>query len=185
MNGRRQWGFSLLEMLVTLFVIVLVTSMVTLNITSSGRDIELQATVDDMAGTAAYALDEAQFVGRDFGLLLTLQSEGMEQRYHYSWRERGESRWGEPGSGKDVFAGGQLPVDVELELELDGVLQDQEIFAVIEEDAAPQLVFYASGETTPGALDIRSRESGDLLWRIQWDLLGNFLPLSRGEAEED
>ena len=56
---------------------------------------------------------------------------------------------------------------------------------MIEEDAAPQLVFYASGETTPGALDIRSRESGDLLWRIQWDLLGNFLPLSHGEAEED
>jgi hypothetical protein len=46
-------------------------------------------------------------------------------------------------------------------------------------------VFYASGETTVGAINVRDQESGDLLWRIEWDLLGRFELLRRGELAED
>lgn len=47
----------------------------------------------------------------------------------------------------------------------------------------PQVVFYASGETTAGAVDLRDEDSGELLWRLEWDLLGRFEVLRRGEAE--
>ncbi len=195
MNGYWQRGFSLLELLVTLFVIVLVTSLVTLNVTSSGRDIELEAMVDDIAGTAAYALDEAQFVGRDFGLIMNLQSEEGASAFHYRWVQRGDKdesndsagvqRWVAPEGGQDVFAAGALPVEIELELELDEVLQDQAVFTLKTEAPPPQLVFYASGETTPGALLFRTRENGDLLWRLEWDLLGNFESLPDGLPREE
>ena len=46
-------------------------------------------------------------------------------------------------------------------------------------------MFYASGETTVGAIDVRRRDSGELLWRVEWDLLGRFEVLRRGEAEDD
>ena len=45
MKGPRQAGFSLLELLVTLIVIVLVTSLVSLTVSSGGQDIKLQAQV--------------------------------------------------------------------------------------------------------------------------------------------
>ena len=54
-----------------------------------------------------------------------------------------------------------------------------------EEAATPQVIFYSSGETTSGAIDVRRRSSGDLLWRLEWDLLGRFELLRRGEEEPE
>jgi hypothetical protein len=45
------------------------------------------------------------------------------------------------------------------------------------------VVFYASGETTVGAITVRQMETGDVLWRIEWDLLGRFEVLRRGEVD--
>ena len=42
----RHRGFSLLELLVTLFVVVLITSLVTLTVTSGGQDIQLEAQLN-------------------------------------------------------------------------------------------------------------------------------------------
>ena len=85
-----------------------------------------------------------------------------------------------------VFAALLLEPGLDLQLELDGVVQDSELFFPNQEYPEPQLVLYASGETLPGALDVTSEESGELLWRLEWDLLGNFRALHRGldEVEE-
>ena len=179
-----QFGFSLLEMLVTLFVIVIITSLVTINISSGGRDIQLQATVRNLAEVAAYALDEAQLTGVDYGLVLWRREQGGEYFYGYSWREMVNGVWREPASGKDVFAPRDFPADVELELELEG-LPLEELPLTGDEAGEPQVVLYSSGETVLGALDIRHREDGELLWRLEWDLLGNFSILRRGLEEDD
>jgi len=68
--ARKHRGFSLLELLVALFVVVLITSMVTLTVSSGGQDIRLEATVRKLADVAAFALDEAQIHGQDYGLML-------------------------------------------------------------------------------------------------------------------
>ena len=47
------------------------------------------------------------------------------------------------------------------------------------------MVFYSSGETSEGAIDIRRRQGGEILWRVKWDLLGRFTALRRGEELED
>ena len=39
-------------------------------------------------------------------------------------------------------------------------------------------------ETTAGAIDVRRRDDGELLWRVEWDLLGRFELLRRGEATD-
>ena len=88
-----QRGFSLLELLVTLFVVVLITSLVTLNVTSGGYDIRLEAKVRNLADVASYALDEAQMLGRDYGLLLQQLDVDGEVVYSYSWRERLPEGW--------------------------------------------------------------------------------------------
>ncbi len=179
-----QSGFTLLEMLVKLFVIVIITSLVTINISSGGRDIQLQATVRNLAEVAAYALDEAQLTGVDYGLLLRRQEREGEYFYGYSWRELENGVWREPASGKDVFAPQEFPADIELELELEG-LPLEELPLSGDGTDEPQVVLYSSGETVVGALDIRHREDGELLWRLEWDLLGNFSILRRGLEEDD
>ena len=52
------------------------------------------------------------------------------------------------------------------------------------DEFAPQVVLYASGETTPGYLELRSDE-GEVLWLMEWDLLGRFSLLRRGIAEDE
>lgn len=181
----RQRGFSLLELLVALIVVVLITSMVNLTVSSGGQDVRLESTVRNLADIASYALDEAQMSGQDYGLLLQEEFEDGEPLYAYSWRERRLEGWSLPRAGQEVFETQRLPPGIILELELEDSpvtglsLEDEE------ETLSPQVVFYASGETTVGAIDVRERDSGDLLWRIEWDLLGRFEVLRRGEPEEE
>lgn len=174
MEGCRQRGFSLLELLVTLFVIVLVTSLVTLNVGSGDADLQLQNAMEELANSGNYALDEAQFTGTDYGLLLRLEPGDEGPVYHYQWLERGPSFWREPESGKAVLAGGQLPAGLELELILDEVIQEEPSYIDLPEYPAPQVTLYASGETTPGSLTLMAADSGAVLWRLNWKLLGDF-----------
>ena len=184
---RRQRGFSLLELLVALIVVVLFTSLANLTINSGGQDIQLQSTVYNLADVAGYALDEAQMTGVDYGLLLRKDQDTGETIYSYQWLERGLDGWGAPISGKELFTEQRLPPGIALELEL----EDAPFVELSPDDdgeaeiISPQVVFYASGEATVGTINVFQVEDGELLWRIEWDLFGRFDVLRRGEAEEE
>lgn len=180
-----QRGFSLLELLVALFVVVLITSMVNLSVTSGGQDVRLEAMVRNLADVADYALDEAQMTGLDYGLLLEETFEDGDPRFSYSWRERRLDGWFDPASEQELFEPQQLPSGIELELELESAPVAELTLDDTEKETSPQVVLYSSGETTVGAINLRRREDGELLWRIEWDLLGRFELLRRGEAEEE
>jgi general secretion pathway protein H len=183
---RRPRGFSLLELLVALMVIVLVTSMVSLTFTSGGQDVQLETTVRNLADVASYAVDEAQMTGVDFGLLLEEELEAGGVRYSYSWLERHTEGWEDPVSGKDLFTRQDLPPGIALELELeDAPVVELSLDDNQEEIIRPQVVFYASGEATVGAINVRRLDDSELLWRIEWDLLGRFDLLRRGEVTEE
>lgn len=184
MKVQAQTGFSLLELLVALFVVVLVASLVSLTISSGGQDIELQARVRNLGEVAAYALDEAQLTGRDYGLLLSQDRIDGETVYRYDWRERLPEGWHLPASGKDVFLGQALPAGIELQLELEDSALAEIAAKELDGELSPQVIFYASGETTAGLLEVRRQVGGELLWRIEWDLLGRFTLLPRGEEAE-
>lgn len=188
--GARQRGFSLLELLVALMVVVLVTTLVNLSVSSGGQDIQLAAQVRGMADVASYALDEAQMSGIDYGLLLQEEEGSSEIIYSYHWLERQIDGWGEPTRGGDMFASQEFVPGIELELELEDapvveLSLDDNDYEEDQDRTRPQIVFYSSGETTVGAINVRQAESGDLLWRIEWDLLGRFKLLRRGEPEDE
>jgi len=183
---RRLRGFSMLELLVALMVIVLVTSMVSLTFNSGGQDVRLESTVRNLADVASYALDEAQMTGFDFGLLIEEELEAGGVLYSYSWLERHIDGWDDPVSGKELFARQQLPPGIALELELeDAPVVELSLDDNQEEIIRPQVIFYASGEATVGAINVRRLEDSELLWRIEWDLLGRFELLRRGEVTDE
>lgn len=178
-------GFSLIEMLVVLFVIVLMTSFVTLNINSGTGDRVLQNRVESLSAIAAYALDEAQFSGSDFGVLLVnSETEDGEATVTAHWRQRLSEGWREPQRSRDIFQPLEFPPDSLMQL----FLEDAEVLALerVASDPAsgaqPQWIFTASGETQPGELQLRSRDNGELLWRLRWDPLGRFEQLRGSNA---
>ncbi len=192
----RQYGFSLLELLIALFVVVLITTMASLTVNSGGQDIRLEAMVRSLADVGSYALDEAQMTGVDYGLLIEEEQAAGETSYSVRWLERyidvqrRVEEWREPASGKDVFTRQQLPPGIELELELEDapvveLSLDEDDNQKKGEKISPQVIFYASGEATVGAINVRQVDQDDLLWRVEWDLLGRFDVLRRGEPETE
>ena len=179
--SRRQRGFSLLELLVVLFVVVIITSLVTLTVNTGTRDRALDSEVRNLTDVATYAIDEAQISGRDYGLLLQRRFQDGREYISYSWRERRPEGWREPTVAAELFAERQFEPMVEVELFLDDLAVPEFAGDDAGRDAAPQVIFYSSGETTPGALEWRDRDSGNVLWRVEWDLIGRFTLLPFGE----
>lgn len=168
-----------------MFVIVIITSMVSLGVSSGGEAIRLEAQVRELADTAVYALDEAQFTGRDYGLLLERVEDDGEWVYAWTWRERVIDGWRFPESGKELFEEQRLPPGLEMELEIENAPFSEVGLDSEEESRGPQVVMYASGETTIGAINVRRASDSELLWRVEWDLLGRFEVMRRGVPDDE
>lgn len=186
----RAQGFSLLELLVALIVVVLITSLVTLGVGSGGEGVRVDSQVRNLADVASYALDEAQMTGQDHGLLLREEFNDGERQFSYSWQRRNLEGWVDIPPRQEVFAAQRFPPGIELELELEDapvaeLNLDQDEEEDEERSRSPQVVFYASGETMAGAIDVRDTVSGDLLWRVEWDMLGRMQLMLRGIPEEE
>ena len=180
----RDWqsGFSLLELLVDLFVIVLITATVNLSVSSGGQDLYLETEIRNLANVAAFSMDEAELSGRDYGLLIGRELDEGEPVFRYGWRERRPEGWRNPENARDVYEARDFPPGFELLLELNDLpVPDWQSMAVL--DATPQVILYASGETTPGSLEVVDA-AGVLQWRLEWDLLGRFELLRRGARDE-
>ena len=101
---------------------------------------------------------------------------------------RGEDRpWARPRSGGELFEPLVFPPALAVELSLEGVpvVLDRGAAGNVA-DAVPQVIFYASGEATPGSLSFRRGATGEFLWQLRWDLLGRIEvtddPLEAGDA---
>jgi hypothetical protein len=122
--------------------------------------------------------------------MLQEEEQAGETIYSYHWLQRHIDGWEKPDRSGEMFAAQELPPGVALELELEDAPRvelslDDNDYEEDEERITPQVVFYASGETTVGAINVRQVDNDDLLWRIEWDLLGRFELLRRGQAEEE
>ena len=186
---RHQEGFSLIEMLAVVFVVVLLTSLVSLNVGSGSADINRENQVRDVAAMLGYALTEAELSGTDHGLLIH-QLDGFDDSfddgsYGGLWLRRYDQGWAEPLSLNTAFEDLVFESGIELELRLEE--QPPVDFDVLEEDAnpPPQIILFAGGEVTPGELDWIDERSGDLLYTLRWDLFGRMTFMPKGIKPDD
>jgi general secretion pathway protein H len=182
---RRAPGFSLLELLLVLVIVGLIVSIAGLSVSSGSRPYIVEGSVRVFADVAEYAMDEAQLAGADMGLLFRQERDRRNDYYSYEWLQRRSSGWEVLPQEQDAFGRREFPQALELRLEvedgaaeLEGELEDQG-----ERDLQPQVIFYSSGETTPGILTLLDADTGDILWEVEWDLLGR-MTLRREGAEE-
>ena len=131
---------------------------------------------------AGYALDEARFSGRDFGLLLQY-AEREQPGVLLRWRERLPAGWRPPERSAAVFE--DLWLEGDVELLLDGLAVTPFDGAAGGETAGtvPQWQFLASGDTQTGELRWRDPQTGAQLWRLEWDALGRFSVFRGDELE--
>ena len=188
MTRRHQRAFSLLELLVTLFVIVLVTSLVTLNVGSGGAEYQVQEDVEAIADTANYALDEAQFSGSDYGLLLArdLDDDGNAV-IALHWRQRLAQGWRAPETAPEIFRPILLPEEAEPSLLLDNVEVEPAESAALDPLAgvAPQWLFSANGETQTGELRLQQGRDRRTELVLTWDALARFERTGEPEGERE
>ncbi len=140
-------------------VIVLVTTMANLTVSSGGQDIQLESMVRNLADVGSYALDEAQMTGVDYGLLIEEEQAAGETSYSYRWLERSSVTAGASRPAARTCLRGSSCRRVSRWSWSWRMRQWSSCHWTKskdeEEKIAPQVVFYASGEATVGAINVR------------------------------
>ena len=85
-----QRGFSLIELLVAVFVIVLLTGVVSLNVGRGGAELALDGEVRHLSGLLAFASAEAGLSASDHGLFIARDSDMDSSGYEGIWLRRFE-----------------------------------------------------------------------------------------------
>lgn len=184
MSGQR--GFSLLELLVVVLVIVLLTSVVNLNVGSGGADIARGDEVRQLAALLGYAQTEAEFSGSDYGLYLERLSTEDGREYVGHWLRRYDQGWSAPEGTGDVLEPFRFASGVDLSLSLTGAPDIEITDRGPDLRPSPQIVLFAGGETTEGAIDWIDSVTGAVLYRLRWDLFGRttLMPAGREPVDE-
>lgn len=178
-------GFSLIELLVALFVIVLLTGVVSLNVGRGGAELELEGEVRHLSGLLAFASAEAGLSATDHGLFIARDSDMDSSGYEGIWLRRFDQGWAAPRGSAEVFEPLILAAGFELRLDLSGQPEVELLPYEPDLNPSPQIVAWAGGEMTPGSLSWLDSRTGELLYRLEWDLLGRMTLLPRGRADAE
>ncbi|MDH5276911.1 MAG: type II secretion system minor pseudopilin GspH [Gammaproteobacteria bacterium] len=155
-SAGRAAGFTLLELLVVVFIIGIMATMFTLSVgVAGGTDRELRRETERLQTLLALALEDASFQSRELGLRL------YPRRYEFSVFDRGDAfdpkddKWAP--IGEDVLGPRELPPAFALELEIEGRMVNLERSEKdVEKRYEPQLFIFSSGDFSD-AFDIRLR----------------------------
>ena len=183
-------GFSLLELLLVLVIVGFIATIAGVSVSSGSRSHQVNGSVRVFADIASYAMDEAQLAGRDHGLLISQRQVQQGVVYSYEWLQRDDQGWIPAVTDVDIFQAREFPAGLELLLDVEELLADTRYVdpESVEDDAdrpQPQVIFYSSGETTPGAMTLRDTASGEIMWVVEWDLVGRIILKQRGLEEDD
>lgn len=195
LNPRRKAsGFSLLEILVVVFIIGVLATMFTLSVGITGGDQEIERELDRLQALLQLASEEATLQGHELGLRF------YRGGYEFAAYEELFEDYPDPNPEgvveqpewtilrQDAVLGPrQMPEDIEIELEIDGrviILDDEEqedndTDADEETDYRPQVFIFSSGEISPFVVRLRrSFENTSVILEVKAD---GMIELDRGE----
>ena len=178
-----QRGFSLIELLVAVFVIVLLTGVVSLNVGRGGAELELESEVRHLAGLLAFSSAEAGLSAADHGLFIARDTDLDSPGYEGVWLRRFDQGWAAPRGSAEVFEPLAFSTGYELRLDLTGQPEVELLSYDPDLNPSPQIVAWAGGEMTPGSLEWLDRHTGELLYLLEWDLIGRMTLMPRGRVD--
>jgi general secretion pathway protein H len=192
-------GFTLLELLVVVFIIGILSAMFTLSVGLTGGDQDLETETDRLIAVIELASDEAIMQGRELGM--RFYPDGYEfarfQEDFVEYYDAEDSDEDNPGdesdkapqsdqsewivlNGKELLGQRSLPEGILLELEIDGrsvaLKRDDESDDDDDEDDSrqqyqPQIRLFSSGDVSPFVVLLR-REFQNKSMQIEFDAQG-------------
>jgi general secretion pathway protein H len=161
-RGAHSDGFTLLELLVVMFIIGIIAAMATLSLGTATSQKGAEKELDRIEDLLKLASDESVLQGREFGLTF------YETEYVFSSFDPGADRWVPIGSSEsEVFGPRRFPPETVVELEIEDRLVriEREPPAVPEEKkkrAEPQAEAPKIGERERTLPQVFILSSGDI-----------------------
>jgi general secretion pathway protein H len=139
-------GFTLIEILVVLLLIGLITAVITLSVSLTGRDRDLERESDRLFALMKYAREQAELQTREFGILF--QDDG----YAFLTYDVQRSQWRRVFED-DALGARRLPdgLGVQLVVEAHQVVLSRPKDAT---DLTPQVIIYSDGDLTSFAASL-------------------------------
>jgi general secretion pathway protein H len=160
-RASHQRGFSLMELLVVMFIIALGTGYAMFKM-SRDEPQQLRNSAREFANLTALVEEEAVLSRVPWGMQLYRErdEDGNESIVYRILRFSGEEGW-EPATPTDSVAGGRFAPNVIAILEIDGTEQLIEPLPEKEEEIEPTIWLAPGGEVTPFVLQLRFKDAED------------------------
>jgi general secretion pathway protein H len=170
MQAQYHRGFSLIEILVAVFVIVMVASVVMLNVSSPKRDRLAEDAAQQFARTLNYALEEAEYANTVYGVFAERETSDVPAIV-LSYKQIDNNRW--VGVNDEVLGQVQrFDAELEVDLEIEGTVVDIKARPTEAEQWQPVLRLLPSGEMSAGRLIIQDSNDTTRFWRVDWTIFG-------------
>ncbi|MDG0979838.1 MAG: prepilin-type N-terminal cleavage/methylation domain-containing protein [Halieaceae bacterium] len=170
MRAQRHRGFSLIEILVAVFVIVMVASVVMLNVSSPKRDRLAEDAAQQFERTLNYALEEAEYANMVYGLFVERENSGMGNII-FTYKQIDDNQW--VGVNDQVLSQAvRFDTELEIDLEIEGTLVEINARPVEAEQWQPVLRLLPSGEMSAGRLIVEDKNDTSRFWRVEWTIFG-------------
>lgn len=140
-------GFTLLELLVVMFIMAIIVTFVTLNM-SGGKDQLAQEEIIRLGQLIKMAKQEAILKSREYAI--RFNEEG------YVFVIFNDNQW-QALEGDDLFRSRKFPPQLKLDFNVNG---ENVLFEVKEEEQLPHIYFFSSGEMTPFTITAASEGNG-------------------------
>jgi general secretion pathway protein H len=171
----RRRGFTLVELLVVLFIIGLVTAVAMLSMSAAGGNRDVTEERDRLVGLVDYLREKAELENREYGLRI------YQGGYEFMIYDDRENTWVRLPEER-MMRGRRLPPSLETTLAIDGrqvVIPKQDA-----KDPSPQILLLSSGDLNEFELTVK-RRAGPLGFRLtpskaSFDVAVEDLPAAKG-----
>ncbi len=172
--AHRTSGFTLVELLVVIFIVGIIATMATLSVGTATREKGLAKEVERIGDLVRLASEEAVLQNRELGLTF------YESEYEFSYYDAEERLWVPLGAGSGPFEPREFPPETETELVIEGrrIALDRErpvrkepppaerkrtdVVLGPKEEIKPQILILSSGDVLPRfTVELRPEFSDD------------------------
>lgn len=171
----RARGFSLVEIMIVVFIVGLFSALAIISYGGQSRDTQLEEETERLDALFAYAREQAELQTRDYGLRIN------RQEYSFVVFDILANQW-RPVDEDDALRARQIPEGVIPELVIEGRGVVLETRKPKVEDYTPQIMIFANGDITSFELALE-REGTDLRGRLWSDEDTNIRRLLPGQTE--
>ena len=172
----RPAGFTLVELLVVLFILGLAIGMASLSINRDDSQTQAQQAMENLLLEARFVSEQAVLNREVMGLFLVpnMEDESLELQWCYRWQRRRDDAW---QNVTEALAQKCLSSELELEARVEGEAWQYDPRETTEQ---PVLVFYPSGEATSLELALIPNQLDEAeIQRLEVTMMGDLTWLNR------